>query len=123
MSDFHVLKKAADSASCSIVAHLTTPAGSNVAGVPWRAVVRYGFGSKSRVPRLSEAENKLLMHGELIEVSETVTFSAGESTNAQRLAKIKTVVTQMQADIQNTGSDLYKNQIGIYEWFTYSGNV
>lgn len=122
MSNFHVLKKAVDNSLCSIAVHLPTPDGENIAGIPWRGIVVLHF-RQSMVPRLAADEVKDLRVGTLIEVPQTVTFSDVNLTNGQRLAEIKAVVDQMQADIADPDSDLYKEKIGIYEWYLYEGNA
>lgn len=126
MSDYHVLRKATDNSSCSVAIHLPSPEGHNLAGRSWNAVIRLGSGGNIVVPRLQlddPDEFLALKKGSKIEDVQTVTFSNVDLTDAQRKAEIEAVVTQAMTDIADTDSDLYKERVGIFEWYLYREDI
>lgn len=124
--DYHVMRKAADNSSCRIAVHLSTPDGVNAGDLSWISIMLMAKSGKSSVPYLGRKfpdEADSLSKGRIIEVVDTVVFSGPGITNAQRRDEIIAHVTQIQTDIEDTDSDLYKQQIGIYDWFGYSENI
>jgi hypothetical protein len=124
--DYHVMRKAEDNTSCRIAAHLPTPDGVNAGDLSWTAIMLMAKSGKSSIPYLGRKfpdEADALSKGKIIEVVDTVEFSDPGITNAQRRNEIRAHVTQMKTDIEDTDSDLYKRQIGIYEWFGYSEDI
>lgn len=124
--EYHVMQKAQDNTSCNIAVHLPTPDGENAGGIQWRAIMVWAKSGKSAIPfhtRKYKDEATELSQGRLIEVVDTVVFSDPGLTQVQRRTEIRSHVTQMQADIADTDSDLYKWEIGIYDWYGYSEDV
>lgn len=124
--DYHVLRKAEDNTSCTVAVHLPTPEGENAGGIKWRAIMLMAKSGKSSVPfheRKYSDEADAISKGRIMEVTDTVTFSDPDLTNAQRRNEIRVHVAQMKADIEDTDSDLYKQQIGVYEWYGYSEDI
>ena len=103
MADFHVLTQDTKRRSVSVVFHFGIPAALNAAGITWRdAVVQEHGGAAnivSTLPAISTEEDSALKSGALLEQPETVRFSSINLTNAQRLAEIQAVYTEVLAEI------------------------
>ncbi len=133
MSDFHLLTVAPDLSTCRFLAHIPTPAGSNNGGIPWRKIMKRQGGA-SKIPegaRKFPDEVRDIRAGRLIEVDETITFTPNDPvddvvpplTNPQRIAQIKARVTQLNADISDTDSDLYKQHFAPYVFYGWDGDL
>lgn len=124
--EYHVMKKTVDNTSCNIAVHLPTPSGANAGGMDWEAIMIMAKPGRSAVAlhdRKYREEAADLVKGRIVEVVDAVTFSDPGLSNAQRRAEIRSHVAQMQADFEDTESDLYKQEIGVYEWYGFSEDV
>lgn len=121
MSDYHILEMALDQKTINVVFHIKIPAvGESSAGVQWRDAVVKSLGGtaqiKSVLPDLQKAENDLLVTGGLIEIPQTIRFTAINITNVQRKAEVEQAFTLRKNKV------LGDKQIEL-AWIGHSGDV
>lgn len=87
--NIHLLDQDAENRSVQVVFHIPVPPGNNAAGTPWKTAVQRSLAPTPTMGWNAPAENAAIASGEVLEVTETVTFSSKTRTNPQRLAEIQ----------------------------------